>query len=262
MGAWSYSKWDPSGNTTLFFAREEKVPRGIIRRALEPSGLCAEQAGFADLAARTLDMAGGEFCVNAARSFGACLASALDPEGGENALSLEARVSGWPGPVVLEVRGKKPLWSVTAKLSLPDCPQEDLAGGRLVRLPGISHLLLSEERFPMPADKKAAAMRLLAETGLSEEPAAGIVWWRRGRHGLQIWPVVFVRDLETLYEETACGSGTLALALARHVASGEDEFSVRQPGGDSLSVRFLREKGLCALVGGSVRLVSEGIWYA
>ena len=77
MPALDFSKWSPGGNTTLFFpaagldaARQAE----LARQAMRPDNLGAEQAGFVSVEERRLRMAGGEFCVNATRAFGALLA--------------------------------------------------------------------------------------------------------------------------------------------------------------------------------------------
>ena len=77
MPALDFSKWSPGGNTTLFFpaagldaARQAE----LARQAMRPDSLGAEQAGFVSVEERRLRMAGGEFCVNATRAFGALLA--------------------------------------------------------------------------------------------------------------------------------------------------------------------------------------------
>ena len=46
----------------------------LARQAMRPDSLGAEQAGFVSVEERRLRMAGGEFCVNATRAFGALLA--------------------------------------------------------------------------------------------------------------------------------------------------------------------------------------------
>ena len=67
----------PGGNTTLFFpleGRSAAEQARLARLALDPQNLGGEQAGFVDPRERRLRMAGGEFCVNASRAFGALLA--------------------------------------------------------------------------------------------------------------------------------------------------------------------------------------------
>lgn len=273
MTAYRYEKWDPNGNTTLFFPDEvpaaEKPSAEEIARALAPDQLDAEQAGFADNGMRHLRMAGGEFCVNATLAFGAHLDRSLCKDT-ERARAYEASVSGWPGRIQLEVSGQEPLWSVTARLAIPsgiiDTISDECA---LVRLPGISHLLCHCSS-PLPPDKKGAAMALLKKYGLLEEDAAGVIWWQEGDGVsagqddvavLSIWPVVRVRAVETLYEETSCGSGSMALACFQYSRNRQERSSVLQPGGCSLRIRIVPQgAGTAAFVTGQVRFVGEDSW--
>ena len=136
MPALDFSKWSPGGNTTLFFpaagldaARQAE----LARQAMRPDSLGAEQAGFVSVEERRLRMAGGEFCVNATRAFGALLAfrESASPEATLQGIArqklanehrYEVQVSGWQTPIRLQVRGTSPHWQVRAELQLPPCP--------------------------------------------------------------------------------------------------------------------------------------------
>ena len=130
MPALDFSKWSPGGNTTLFFpaagldaARQAE----LARQAMRPDSLGAEQAGFVSVEERRLRMAGGEFCVNATRAFGALLAfrESASPEATLQGIArqkltnehrYEVQVSGWQSPIRLQVRGTSPHWQVRAEL--------------------------------------------------------------------------------------------------------------------------------------------------
>ena len=74
-----FSKWSPGGNTTLLFPSDGLAPAlqcRLARQALTESCLGGEQAGFVNIEAQSLRMAGGEFCINASRAVGALLACA------------------------------------------------------------------------------------------------------------------------------------------------------------------------------------------
>lgn len=274
MRTLSFTKWSPSGNTTLLFPAESVAPArqaATAAQALMPHLLGGEQAGFFRLRERQLRMAGGEFCVNAARAFGALLAleaarasrqygESRPPERQE--FACEVLVSGRQEPVGIRVRGSLPEWHVAADISLPDCPvQQPAPGATLVRLPGIAHLLL-DERHLFPEDFLAASALLRREYGLEELPASGIVWWRQVQHQLEMFPVVHVREAGTTCLENACGSGALALGLQLCPAGGRRLFTILQPGGEPLSVTVDKQSGnVRATVEGPVRLVAEGsVW--
>lgn len=274
MGALSFTKWSPSGNTTLLFPADA-VPgaqqAATAAQALTPHLLGGEQAGFCQLRERRLRMAGGEFCVNATRAFGALLAleearASRQEEGARHDAPREyvfsVQVSGWQGPVGVRVRGGLPEWHVAADLELPACPvQQPAPGVTLVRLPGIAHLLL-DERHVFPEDFLAASALLRREYELAALPASGVVWWRQVQHQLEMFPVVHVRDAGTTCLENACGSGALALGLRLCPAGARRVFTILQPGGEPLTVTVDRQDGaMQATVEGPVRLVAEGrLW--
>ena len=283
MPALTFSKWSPGGNTTLFFpleGRSAAEQARLARLALDPQNLGGEQAGFVDPRERRLRMAGGEFCVNASRAFGALLAFSENEYGPRQAALeglpvspcdadivkdhyYEVRVSGWRSPLRLTVRGNFPHWRVEALLRLPVCPLQSLAEGMtLVRLPGIVHVLLNAALHPFPEDCETAAALLRQRLGLDGEAAVGAVWWRDRQGQLDMLPLVHVRDAQTTCLESACGSGALALALSLSRAGGRRDFSILQPGGSALDVRLFNEGGeALAAVDGPVSLVARGqVW--
>ena len=277
MSTFMFSKWSPGGNTTLLFPEHGLVPvqqANLARQALDPSVLGGEQAGFVDLQAHSLRMAGGEFCVNASRAVGALLAckeertqnAATPPtpeQAAQAARQYEISVSGWQSPVRLLVRGRSPLWQVEAVLRLPDvfmeCPTNGIC---LVRLPGICHLLLDARTHGHPEDCHAAAALLRERYNLEQEEAVGVIWWQVLQGQLDMLPLVHVRDTRTDYLESACGSGALALALSRAKSNGGKHFSIMQPGGSPLEVRLFSEDGTAmAGINGPVALVADGqVW--
>ncbi|MDR2573108.1 MAG: hypothetical protein LBC94_01970 [Desulfovibrio sp.] len=269
-----FSKWSPGGNTTLLFPAkgiEEREQVKLARQALEEHHLGGEQAGFVNLSEGRLRMAGGEFCVNASRAFGALMALAeaekshpqdqSGQEGGE--YRCDAQVSGWPTPIALRVRGTLPFWDVEACLRLPHCPVDNLGPDEyLVRLPGIAHLLLNADTHSFPDDCMAATAQIREIRGLAAFPASGVIWWRKRQGKLEMIPLVHVREARTTCLENACGSGALALALLLARLEGGHLFSVMQPGGSSLEVCLGKEgEAQTATVDGPVALVARGsVW--
>lgn len=216
----------------------------------------------------SLIMAGGEFCVNATRCFGALLDLCALRQGihfsPSSPRAYLVRVSGWPDSIPLRVTGSLPSWQVEATLrfrSLPVLQRE--AGKDLVEFPGIAHLLINTALHPAPGPSPEEGMRILRETGLASREAAGAVWWRKQGNGLSIDPIVYVRDADTLCAEQACGSATISLALLLFQQTGRSRMDIRQPSGDVLSVSIEEEPGglYGVSVSGSVRLSAEGRFY-
>lgn len=217
-----FHKMSPGGNTTILVPHSAvDAPRRaeVATRLMHTLHLGAEQVGFIDMAAPTprLDMMGGEFCGNACR----CLAALLLLEGrvavdGHGAGTGHIASSGVSTPVHFTAR-HLPDGTVDAsiRMDLPALPAivDITPGMSLVPLPGISHLLLDLAVHPYPEHPGETVPGILQRYGLDEMPAAGCIWFGADGGRRFIRPVVYVRDTATIHEETACGSGTLALAL-------------------------------------------------
>jgi len=122
-----FSKWDPSGNTTLFFPSGTQGNHAdLAHEALLAQKLGGEQAGFVDTDAQSLVMAGGEFCVNATRCLGALLDLTAQRSGGGAAASsprtYTVRVSGWPDSTVSSTWGSCCFKLVTMAVSMASSP--------------------------------------------------------------------------------------------------------------------------------------------
>ncbi len=158
MRSIQFSKWDPSGNTTLFFPQDTPGNHAALAHgALLQQKLGGEQAGFVDTQNGSLIMAGGEFCVNATRCFGALLDLCALRQGihfsPSSPRAYLVRVSGWPDSIPLRVTGSLPSWQVEATLrfrSLPVLQRE--AGKDLVESSPASRTFSSTRRCTPPQD--------------------------------------------------------------------------------------------------------------
>lgn len=278
----------PSGNPTILLdaaqVPEAEQPQ-VAAALMNPLHLYSEQVGFVDFsAAPRLKMMGGEFCLNASRAmvyemlrrrrffalaeiddlFGLAYCSGIKVP-----LQVRAKfgkTAGKDEPVECFV-------TVMAEIS-PDTIKNLDDGAVLVRVPGISHLLLDEEKYPRPQDPVNAAKECLQKYDLLNEPACGVVWHKTlpnqpmltpppGRFiTCSITPVVHVAGTGSYVQETACGSATLALALTK-AQNGELIFmSVLQPSGQALRVRMESPafgSRLCKVeVGGWVSVTASG----
>jgi len=191
---------------------EDLAARGKELLALSKA---AEQAGFIKGASFT--MAGGEFCGNGSR------AAAMILTGFESG-KAEYNVSGFLNKVYAEVEKfsdvrfnvsacfKGMCYSIAVK---PACA--------IVRLDGITHVVLEG---PAPADARSLFPSIIAGYGLDDEAAVGLIYQEEET----ITPLVYVKEINTVYEETACGSGSIAAYLVSGVGR------VIQPTGQPISV--------------------------
>lgn len=144
-----------------------------------------------------------------------------------------------------------------------ECAEVD-AGVWLARIPGISHLLVDTAVHELPALDgsawKTASARWRARYGLESEEASGVIWFSSSAGGSRIWPAVAVSATGTEHMESACGSASLALALAKGAA-----LTVLQPSGERLEV-LPESSPSCngfarVWIAGPVLLAAEGTTY-
>lgn len=266
----SFVKYSPGGNPTILIRNARLSPEERTKAANELMHFLhvgAEQVGYADTLSDPphLEMMGGEFCINAARSMAVLMAQSgrLRPAP-ENRLLGHVTVSGTDDPLLLKVRSldHEALFEAAVRLEYARPPLvEDVAPEiRLVRLPGITHLILNARRTPASETPETTAAELRARFDLEREPAVGCIW--TDRETGRITPVVWVRQTGSVCRETACGSGTLAAALAGALPCRDGLFSAVQPSGEILEVETrASDKGRQAWISGPVHVVAEGEAY-
>lgn len=285
----AFAKLSPGGNTTILL--DMPAPEGPMRASLanalmHPLHLGGEQVGYMNMdgvSLPSLEMMGGEFCGNAARSFAAVLVMRGHPsiawDETKNLYFGHIRVSGANGPVPVSVSarevpasfcahvgGMRMAYEASVRVSVPQEVAGFLhrveSGMDVVALEGITHVLLDAARHPMSADYSGQCARIRAALGLELAEAVGCIWYTREESGLRIDPVVWVRGTQSTHYETGCGSGSVALGLLETVRTGS-AFSghVLQPSGQTIcaSIEYSPEGGFSgAWIGGEVRLVAEG----
>lgn len=238
---------DPAGNITLFVL--DPVPRrdraGLAARLMALPGTDTEQVGYVCPpvmgGAGRLEMAGGEFCGNAARAFGMLTAQRL---GGASQVRVE--VSGCEGPVTVEVD-----WSnrtARAEMPLPRSVRRmESHPGILVDLGGIAHLVV--EDVPPSREFFDRAEPLLRDIPGLE--AYGVIFLE----GETMTPLVKVPAAGTLVWEGSCGSGSLAAAVAQSRDDGPFVRKYVQPAG-TVEASVTRRNGevVSAWIGGPVNL--------
>lgn len=135
-------------------------------------------------------------------------------------------------------------------------------GATLVRMPGISHLLLEASLHPFPGENKWRATTKVwrKRCGLDTAPASGVIWFSHEKGSLRIWPAVEVKATASEHLETACGSASLALALWQWHSNEHNHLLIKQPSSEILQVFPAIEPGR-AWISGPVQLAAEGIAY-
>ena len=197
---------------------------------------------------KRLEMMGGEFCGNAARSFGRyiakkkhCKEAVIEISGSKKPMTIAVQENGW-------AKAYMPLPQELRTLTAGD------AHYPMVCLDGISHVIVENE-----TPKEEQINKILQAVQKDSNPeAAGVLYLNR-KSGSMV-PIVWVRELDSLVWENSCGSGSVAAAtfLTRDKADGSYRMLLHQPKGD-IEVELLKEWGKISSVSinGLVRITEE-----
>lgn len=212
-----YEILNPSGNITALVTKY--VPREKykeISNEIMKNNPNIEQVGFLKKYSNSifrLEMAGLEFCGNASRAF-ACF---LVKEKYINTEKFEISVTGYDNLIgcIVEKKGEDYFSTIDLKFLKPidDFIENKTLNDQkisVVYLPGISHTFLDQRRFKFDEDNcLKEAKKIIPQLNLINLPAVGVIWF----DGNQINPVVYVKDIDSLFYENSCGSGSIAYGI-------------------------------------------------
>lgn len=246
---WTVVMADPAGNRTAIVrsgvpkADRQKVAAAIMA----DSSLGAEQVGFETRplyggSLGRLEMAGGEFCGNAARSYGYLLCRERELD------HCKIEMSGTREQ--LEVICDLERGTSAAQMPMPE--KLEMAGEDadsmypLVISRGITHMICTDTEFD-----EGFARRMIDKFGKPFK-AFGVQFV----NGDNLTPVVYVADSDTVCCESSCGSGSLAAAwfFTRDKKDGFHSYIFEEPGG-RITVNIAKRQGrLAGTVGGKLTL--------
>ena len=220
---------DPEGNRTLLvFSPVEREDYQETARALLDECPEAEQVGFvkepveyAGCELPCMEMCGLEFCGNATRAFAFYEASRQDPPLDE----IVVKVSGTEDPLRAwidhdraVVRLSMPIPYAMRRISISLTDTDGREGrnvsGELVEMEGIAHLIVMDVK---PEEDTFVALRDYVYENIEEYPAFGVMFVDISAD--MMTPVVYVKDVDTVYFEGSCASGTVAAAYAMTATS-------------------------------------------
>ncbi len=226
----------PGGNDTcLYFGVvEDQEKRKRLNDLIMATYPNVEQVGFIDISPTgpTLMMTGGEFCGNATRST-AWLA--LRGKSGE----ISIQVSGVRDKLRAGVTENGEAFAQMPIYKNPERIQQ-ISDGYVIEMEGITHFVT-----PAPAnikslsedEAKAMGRLKMAEIGIDKSLAAGVMYVLNNADAIEIVPIVYVPNADTLYYETACGSGTTAIGLLQAMRKGNSvDIPVMQPSGMPIQI--------------------------
>lgn len=172
-----------------------------------------------------VEMFGGEFCGNATRSVVWMLTGGIDYEG-------IIEVSGVDKPLEFRIQSgvvelEMPLPKDKSVITVPE--------GKLVQLDGIAQLVVTNANPLLPSELLS---RLKEENkyGLARQPAVGVSYYDSETNQAEF--NVWVNSIDTVFDETACGSGTCAIGVALATERKESLIiDVVQPSGETIGIK-------------------------
>ncbi len=254
----------PSGNTTaLVFDPLPTVDRKLLNEEIlqawqeqnphlpeiEQCCFITEPSPNSDAIAR-IEMFGGEFCGNATRSAIWLATGGKDAKG-------RIETSGIDRPLDFTAENG----NVTLAMPLPNTSDfiREVEEGALVQLDGISQLVVTEQSIAQTP--RQLLKHLLDENkyDLSTQPAVGVTYYNQVTNKAQF--CVWVKAINTIFDETACGSGTSAIGIALATkAQSSINVAVLQPSGEiiSTSATYGRNRVTSSGISGTVSILYDG----
>ena len=239
----------PSGNTTAIVLdqmldSDRKELNNRITKTwdeTQPDKPEIEQCCFVTLpkdesAVARVEMFGGEFCGNATRSVIKLITDGKDYAG-------KIEVSGVKDPLDFKIENG----IVDLEMPLPNDPNVELTTlvdeGVLVQLDGIAHVVVTDIDIKNKNTPRELLKKLLEINAykLTEQPAVGVTYYdpETSESDYAVW----VKEVDTTYDETACGSGTCSAGIAMAVSKGIDtKIDVIQPSGETISTEAIFDK--------------------
>lgn len=227
-----YKIINPGGNITalvdgLDYTKDEMK---IINDKILNRNKDIEQVGFIDLNRKTIVMAGGEFCLNAVRCAIWRLLNGNDEEVKINVLGSDNEIFGGIKKGVVFVNYKIER-NINEIISFSN-------NYKIVNLDGIT-LVVIDEIASRAYIKQLKEDEIRVKNNLKEimknintdEKAIGIILLETVDKFLKINPVIWVKEIDTLYYETACGSGSLAATLYKCYMEDIKKMKILQPSG-------------------------------
>ncbi|MBR3134939.1 MAG: hypothetical protein IKG56_05715 [Clostridia bacterium] len=236
-----YSIFKPGGNDTALvygtnFTNKEKK---IINDKIMTKHTNVEQVGFVDFKNNIpiLLMAGGEFCGNATRS---AVYAFLNGKKGKTQITVNNNTLLNAG-----VYNNGDVWT---EIPLGKGKIDVLKNGIYkVKMEGMTSVVLKEEiSKDYLKDRKSLkkhGMNIIKEFNLENNEAVGIMFCENNKGTIKINPIVWVKEIDTLFYETACGSGTTAVVMVEAYKHKESKkMKIIQPSGMEIHAEITYQK--------------------
>lgn len=219
--------YNPGGNITALVINKNNLSKKEINDAILSKYSEVEQVGF--IYKNNLEMAGGEFCINASR----CALYYLYENNKKLKINILNRV------ITGEVLDNN-IISINYKLDKYLITEYEEYS--VVDLDGISLVFLNkEENNKLLKNINNKNIFNIIKNKLKNininSKALGIVLTKDNN----IYPFIWVRDIDTLYFETSCGSASIAYSLINYKKTNITEYVINQPSGYSIEIKIEKD---------------------
>lgn len=256
----TYYLYSPCGNDTALVENiniDDSIKRKVNDKIMKLHQNI-EQVGFVSKEKNNfcLIMAGGEFCGNATR----CAAYYyLEGKPGNIKISVSENLTLKSGiDEQNKVWSQMPIYNGNDVISVLD------EGITIVRMKGIKYIVIDEKvSIDYLKDKenlKAFSMNFIKKSKIMDSKAIGVIYKEKIDNKLKIHPVIWVKAIDTLFYETACGSGTTAVAILEAITSNSSQkIDIIQPSNQIITADVIFDKGniLDAYIYGNIK--TDGI---
>lgn len=245
----------------------------ISKKLMEYGNLYGEQVGFITSSSKDsevvrLEMMGGEFCGNATRSLGAFLVYNGHPsvKKNEDKYIVNVECSGAEKTLECEVIKTESESIFYSKVDMPiptKIHQITIEKGekyqlQAVHFHGILHFVVDSKKIK-EKDEFFKIIKEEVDLNYKEYDAFGIMFYNEEDNYLE--PLVYVKNIDSLFWEKSCGSGSCAVAAVLTDKEKKDiNIDLSQPGGKiHVSTEYLNGVINNITINGTVEIVAEGI---
>ena len=229
-----YKVYNPAGNITALvigdnYSLEE---RKIINNKIMKEDSRIEQVGFVSETEKRLTMAGGEFCGNATR----CAILYYDIKEKDSIMINNQIIKGGKEEdnIWCEIPVDKYKFSIIEK---------DIYK---VELEGITMIIVKEKisKNYLSKNLKEEGMKIINKYKILDD-AVGVIFLEKENSKFKIYPLVWVKNIDTVFLENACGSGTIATSIVESTLVNRSyTYKILQPSGKILETDIRMENGI------------------
>ena len=237
MKEYKYKILNPGGNKTALVIGDEYSieEKKTINNEILNDNKDVEQVAFISKTEKKLDMAGGEFCINATRC---AIYEYLNEKNGKIKMSSSGK------KLLGGIKDKK---EVYVEIPINKRKNEIIvqkSNYNIINLDGIVLMIFNEidsKKYINMLKKNENDAKIKLKSIMNEiktkEKAIGVILLEK-LNITKIHPIIWVKDINTIYYETACGSGSLAGAIYLNNITGITKFKILQPSNYVINVEL------------------------